>query len=458
MKEAVILAAGTGSKMWPYGVVRPKAMLPVINRPLLGHNLEMLQSLGFEKIWVAAGTLSGQIGHFCRERAGVEVIHVIDNRGSADTLSRILPLLEESSCLVLYGDIFTDLSSVSALIKGAEGGETNTLLAVPLGDERGLDWLCLETANGQVSRFLAHPRQGGTHRIGGAFVFNREMFPFIKNCPGSYDEYVQVGAMPPLERDLMQSLGAYLAGGKPLKAVEARGTLTDLDKPWHLLEANAAALAVLFHGLREDVIGPGCSISEKAELFGRVVLGEGSRIGPGVVVKGDLWVGRDTIIDHGAILDGDAVIGDGAIIRNSCIIDGSSVIGHRCIVQNGAQVGGLVMDGAYLYHYMGFWGIIGVNSDLGAGTVCGTLRFDDQPQPARVTSRHEPGGNRTNLVYLGDYCRTGVGAVLMPGSKTGPYSIVGPGVVLNGDLSDNTLVQVRQEVEYKEWGPGRYGW
>jgi UDP-N-acetylglucosamine diphosphorylase / glucose-1-phosphate thymidylyltransferase / UDP-N-acetylgalactosamine diphosphorylase / glucosamine-1-phosphate N-acetyltransferase / galactosamine-1-phosphate N-acetyltransferase len=458
LMEAVILAAGSGSKMWPYGVVRPKTMLPVTNRPLLGHSLETLKSLGFEKIYVAAGPLSEQIRYFCRDHAGVRVVDVSGSRGSADSLSRVLPLLEGASCLVLYGDIFTHSSSLYALMEDSNHGEANAFLTVPLGEERGLDWLCLEMSGGKATRFLAHPRQGATHRLGGAFVFNREMFPFIDNCPGSYEDYVQVGAMPPLERDLMQSLGAFLAGGGQLKTVETRSVCIDLDKPWHLLEANEAALSSLFQGLDEDLIGPGCSISEKADIQGRIVLGEGSRIGPGVVVKGDLWVGRNTILEYGAILDGSAVVGDGVIIRNGCIIDGGSVIGHRCIVQNGAQVGGLVMDGAYLYHYMGFWGIIGQNSDLGAGTVCGTLRFDDQLQPARVKYRREPGEKRTNLVYLGDYCRTGVGAVLMPGSKTGPYSIVGPGVVLNGDLPDNTLLQVRQDVECKAWGPERYGW
>jgi bifunctional UDP-N-acetylglucosamine pyrophosphorylase/glucosamine-1-phosphate N-acetyltransferase len=59
---------------------------------------------------------------------------------------------------------------------------------------------------------------------------------------------------------------------------------------------------------------------------------------------------------------------------------------------------------------------------------------------------------------LGDFSRTGVNAIIMPGKKTGVYSIVGSGVVLDKDLPDRTSVFVKQEQECRPWGPERYGW
>jgi len=46
----------------------------------------------------------------------------------------------------------------------------------------------------------------------------------------------------------------------------------------------------------------------------------------------------------------------------------------------------------------------------------------------------------------------------MPGCKVGSYSVVGPGVVLNGDVDHNTLVYVKQELVKGKWGPEKYGW
>jgi bifunctional UDP-N-acetylglucosamine pyrophosphorylase/glucosamine-1-phosphate N-acetyltransferase len=63
-----------------------------------------------------------------------------------------------------------------------------------------------------------------------------------------------------------------------------------------------------------------------------------------------------------------------------------------------------------------------------------------------------------NVAYFGDYTRTGVNAIIMPGVKVGAYSCVGPGVVQSEDLPHNTVVLVEQQTVRKEWGPNRYGW
>ncbi|MFH1740085.1 MAG: nucleotidyl transferase, partial [bacterium] len=105
-----------------------------------------------------------------------------------------------------------------------------------------------------------------------------------------------------------------------------------------------------------------------------------------------------------------------------------------------------------------YWGVIGRSSDLGAATVCGTLRFDDQETVHRVRGRRETPRIGANASYLGDYVRTGVNAILMPGVKVGPYSLIGAGVILQEDVPNNSLIYVKQELCRKEWGPERYGW
>jgi len=42
--------------------------------------------------------------------------------------------------------------------------------------------------------------------------------------------------------------------------------------------------------------------------------------------------------------------------------------------------------------------------------------------------------------------------------KVGPYSCLGPGLVVYEDVPARSLVLVKQEVTRKEWGPERYGW
>lgn len=63
---AIILTAGHGTKLWPYSVIRPKCLVSVSNRPLIVHQAEALQSVGFERI-IVAGFLLFDHGHFTAE-------------------------------------------------------------------------------------------------------------------------------------------------------------------------------------------------------------------------------------------------------------------------------------------------------------------------------------------------------------------------------------------------------
>ena len=48
--QAVILAGGRGSRMYPLTEDCPKALLPVANRPLIWYPVHLLESNGFEGI------------------------------------------------------------------------------------------------------------------------------------------------------------------------------------------------------------------------------------------------------------------------------------------------------------------------------------------------------------------------------------------------------------------------
>jgi len=210
--------------------------------------------------------------------------------------------------------------------------------------------------------------------------------------------------------------------------------------------------------LKENELAEGASIDDSASLAGPVHLGRNSRIGKNVILRGKLIAGDNVIIDAGAIIDGDFVVGDRSFVGNACFIEGGSVVGADCVVNHAAELSGVIFDGVYLYHYMEIYGIVGRNTDIGAATVCGSLRFDDGITIHKTAGRREFPRNFSNASFIGDYCRTGVNAVIMPGCKTGPYSIIGPAVLLEKDLPEGTGIRVKQEQETFKWGPERYGW
>ncbi len=455
MKTAVILAAGSGTRIWPYAVIRPKVMIPVANKPVIAYMVAALKELKFRRIIIAADLLAGQIENYFRLEPLVEVVKTGHTAGAADTLFKVYEYIKDDNFLVFYGDTYITKQDMDALVKIYENKGLSVLIN-PLKEENSRDWICCSVKDGRISNILGHPRDEATHRFA-AFALNKDFFSYIKLNSGLFTG-VQVGMMPPAESYIEMSLQDYIKDGGIVYAAETGGIFFDIDKPWHILMANYYIIKSNCEKIKKNLLSEGASIDKTADITGAVVLGKNSRIGKNVVIKGSVITGNNTVIENGAIINGNAVIGSNCYIGNYCYINDSSAIGDGCVVNHCAELEGIIMENVYLYHYMEFYGIIGRGTDLGAATVCGTLRFDDGETSHRIKGRKEHPKYFSDATFIGDFARTGVNAVIMPGRKIGVYSIVGPGVILNEDLPDNTIIMSEQKLVKKEWGPNRYGW
>ena len=74
--EAVILAGGSGSRLWPYAEIRNKTMAPVANRPLVAWAVDAALAAGVDRIVIAAGPHSEQIAHYFMGNEKVFIAHV----------------------------------------------------------------------------------------------------------------------------------------------------------------------------------------------------------------------------------------------------------------------------------------------------------------------------------------------------------------------------------------------
>lgn len=450
---AILLAAGRGTKLWPYGDTWPKSALPLANWPLIQWQIDDIRSAGIETIYVVVNHLSAQIRETVQDDDQVHLIEQPNPSGTADALLCALQSIEEEDFLVYYGDVLCNDAALAALLEA----EAAAALLRPVTPGTSQEWLCANPDDGVVKTILGHPREA-SHQLCGIYTLDRDIVPYLEANPGIMTS-VEVGNMPLQESELAESLSRYIQDEGELVAVECTGLFSDIDKPWHFLDANSALLEHLGDQQSENEIDETAVIEEGAELEGHVVIGAGSFIGHDVKIKGNVWIGDNTRIVDGAIIGANTSIGNNTVIREYCRIEPGSSIGSNCVVGHAAEFGGILMDGAYSYHYGEYWGIIGRSADLGAATVCGNLRFDDQNTSHRVKGRREtPRSNSANAAFLGDYTRTGVGAIFMPGIKVGAYSIVGSGVIAQEDIPNNTVVFVKQTLEQRRWGPEKYGW
>jgi bifunctional UDP-N-acetylglucosamine pyrophosphorylase/glucosamine-1-phosphate N-acetyltransferase len=293
--------------------------------------------------------------------------------------------------------------------------------------------------------------------MAGAFAFGKEILPHLINAPGVMT-HVPVGGMPPLESELAEVYANLIDAHQDIACVVTQKPTADLDKCWHIFDATRAVLQEMSEALTESRIAPTASISEGAEISGHIVVEEGATIGRRVVLEGPAWIGKNTRVINGAIVGKGVVIGGDTRISDYCLLNGGTTVGKECVLGHGGEMDGVMLDGSYIYHYSEIFGVLGLSVDIGAATVCGTLRFDDGNTIHRLRGRRELPRTGSNATYFGDYSRTGVNVITQPGTKIGTYSCVGAGVVLYEDIPDRKLVLLKQETVVRDWGPERYGW
>ena len=391
----------------------------------------------------------------------VQVVALDQAQGTAPALHQALQGVEDEHVLVLYGDVVLDPETLPRLL-AAHAEDKGIALALAAGlqplEDQGM-YLAVRVNAGCVEEVVAHPRHGVTHRLAGAYVFpSAAIVPYLEAHPG-YVAAIPSGGMPPQgEADLAQCLQMMIEDGLTVRAVEPAAFALDVDRPWDILTANYTWLDFCGSLLDRDLVHPSARISERAEINGRVAVGENVLIGPGAIIEGAAWIEKDSVVTHGAILGRSAHIGPRCQVKDYAWVGEYSSIGARCKLGHCAEVHGVTFGRSTIQHYCEVVGVLGLAVDVGAGTTFGTLRFDDRPQGHRVRGRWETPRRASEASFIGDFCRTGVGSLLMPGSKVGAYSAIGPGVLVEGDVPESSLLVLKQQVERREWGPEKYGW
>ncbi len=111
--KAMILAAGFGKRLQPITNKIPKPLFPVMNQPILGHTLQMLQLHGFSKIIANVHHLPSAItDHF-----GTRVQYSVEKEilGTAGGIKKAEDFLKGEPFLVINGDILTSIDLTEAV-------------------------------------------------------------------------------------------------------------------------------------------------------------------------------------------------------------------------------------------------------------------------------------------------------------------------------------------------------
>lgn len=290
--QAMILAAGFGTRLKPYSLIRPKPLFPLFNRPLLPATVRRLQRAGFTRIIVNCHHLGELIEDALAGFDGVQLQKEPVILGTGGGLRLALESLGPEPLLVTNGDIYHDLDFQALYGRHGAGGAAVTMA---LHDQPRFN--SVETAGTEVVGFSSGT--GANLAYTGIQVVEPEVLRGIN--PGRYACII----------DYYRHL---LATGAAIRAeVFTELAWTDIGTPADYLATHAALLRgrlPIWPELAEPPtaatwIAPGAEIGEQCRIADWACIGAAT-------------IGAGAVIERSVIWDG-ARVEPGAVIRDQII-------------------------------------------------------------------------------------------------------------------------------------------
>ena len=187
MLKGVILAGGTGSRLYPLTKVTNKHLLPVGNKPMIFHPIEKLTGLGIRDILIVTGTEHmGDVVNLLGSGAEYNCRFTYKVQDQAGGIAQALGLAENFAgndpIVVILGDnIFEDNLKVAASIYSGEGAMI-LLKQVPDPQRYGVAIL-----DGDVVTEIQEKPESPTtsYAVTGIYFYDAKVFSVIRDLKPS---------------------------------------------------------------------------------------------------------------------------------------------------------------------------------------------------------------------------------------------------------------------------------
>jgi mannose-1-phosphate guanylyltransferase len=309
----MVLAAGLGTRLRPLTYEITKPMVPVLDRPVMAHILDLLDRHGFEETVANLHYFPDSI----REHFGERLTYRYEPEllGTAGGVRACAEFFGEDSFLVISGDALTDIDLSALAARHRESGGIATLAVKKVPDTREFG-VVLHDREGRITGFQEKPRPDeALSDLGncGIYVFSPEIFDYFPERP--FVDWAQ---------DVFPAL---LSNDVPFHIHEVREYWNDVGS---LGELRRGTFDALRGELRLEVEG--------AEVAPGVLVSGGRPLPEDAEVEGPAWIGRNVMLGAGVRLMGPVVLGDGATVgdraqlRETIVFPGTQVAAESILI------------------------------------------------------------------------------------------------------------------------------
>jgi mannose-1-phosphate guanylyltransferase/mannose-1-phosphate guanylyltransferase/phosphomannomutase len=309
----MVLAAGLGTRLRPLTFELTKPMVPVLDRPVMEHILDLLDRHGFGEVIANLHYFPDSI----REHFGARIAYRYEPEllGTAGGVRGCADFLGHDSFLVISGDALTDIDLRAMAQTHQRSGGIATLAVKRVADTREFG-VVLHDREGRVTGFQEKPQPDeALSDLGncGIYMFRPAIFEYFPQRP--FVDWAQ---------DVFPAL---LSADVPFHIHEVREYWNDIG-----------SLAELRRGTFDALRGDLHLQIEGREVSPEVILAGSSPLPADIRLEGPVWIGHDVQIGSGVRLMGPVVLGDGARVgdraqlRASIVFPGAEVAPQSILI------------------------------------------------------------------------------------------------------------------------------
>lgn len=349
--KAVVMAGGEGSRLRPLTLRRPKPMVPVVDKPVMAHILELLKQHGIEEVVVTLQYMAETIQEYFGDGSalGMTIRYSIEESplGTAGSVKQAEKWLDDTF-LLISGDALTDFDLTQAIQYHNDKGSMATLVLkrMPNPLEYGV---VITGEDGRIKQFQEKPSWGE--------VFSDTVNTGIYVLDPTILSYFEVGKVFDFSMNLFPMM---LAKGDPMYGYVAEGYWCDIGSIPDYMRSTG------------DLLEGQVNVPRAGRQVAPGVWAEGDvDIDPGAHLYGPIYLSTGVKIKEGATIHGPAVIRDYTIVDTRATID-RSIIWRNCYIGERAEVRGAILCRQVSVKSRGmiFEGVvIGDNTTVGEGAM-----------------------------------------------------------------------------------------
>ncbi|NES18848.1 MAG: NTP transferase domain-containing protein [Symploca sp. SIO3E6] len=342
--RAVLMAGGSGTRLRPLTCDLAKPMVPILNRPIAEHIINLLKKHNIKEVIATLHYLPDVMRDYFQDGSdfGVQMTYAVEEDqplGTAGCVKNVEELLNDTF-LVISGDSVTDfdLSTAIEFHKSRKSKATLVLTRVPNPVEFGV---VITDEEMRINRFLEKPSTSE--------IFSDTVNTGTYILEPSVLEYLPANEECDFSKDLFPLL---LEKGEPMYGYVAEGYWCDVghldayrDAQYDALEGKVSVDFAYKEEKPGVWVGQNTFIDSTVKIEPPVLIGDNCRIGPRVKIEAGTVIGDNVTVGSYAnlkrpIIWNGAIIGDEAHLR-ACTISRGTRIDRHAHVLEGAVVGAL---------------------------------------------------------------------------------------------------------------------